>query len=74
MDTLFFDIIYRYHQYPFINTISSQIIDFERSNTHNLQTALIFEVAENENLQVCKEIYKRLISTTKKVLDILKGN
>uniref|UniRef100_U9U4A6 Uncharacterized protein n=1 Tax=Rhizophagus irregularis (strain DAOM 181602 / DAOM 197198 / MUCL 43194) TaxID=747089 RepID=U9U4A6_RHIID len=34
--------------------------------------ALIFEVAEDENLQVCKEIYKRLISTTEKVLDILK--
>ncbi|PKB98566.1 hypothetical protein RhiirA5_431162 [Rhizophagus irregularis] len=33
---------------------------------------LIFEVAEDENLQVCKEIYKRLISTTEKVLDILK--
>ncbi|CAG8736951.1 15050_t:CDS:2, partial [Rhizophagus irregularis] len=28
--------------------------------------SLIFEVAEDENLQVCKEIYKRLISTTEK--------
>ncbi|UZO01446.1 uncharacterized protein OCT59_012545 [Rhizophagus irregularis] len=64
--------VYRHHQYLFINTISSQIIDFERSNSHNLQTALIFEVAEDENLQVCKEIYERLINTTEKVLDILK--
>ncbi|GET64849.1 ATP-dependent DNA helicase PIF1 [Rhizophagus irregularis DAOM 181602=DAOM 197198] len=72
VDTLFFDMVYRHHQYLFINTISSQIIDFERSNSHNLQTALIFEVAEDENLQVCKEIYERLINTTEKVLDILK--
>ncbi|CAB4392902.1 unnamed protein product [Rhizophagus irregularis] len=67
VDTLFFDMVYRHHQYPFINTISSQIIDFERSNSHNLQTALIFEVAEDENLQVCKEIYERLFNTTEKI-------
>jgi hypothetical protein len=74
VDALFFDKVHRHHQYPFVNTTSSQIIDFKQLTSHTSLQISTFEVVEDENLQVCKEIYERLINVTEKVLDILKGN
>ena len=74
MDALFFDKVYRHHQYPFVDTISSQTINFRQLTSHILQTIPTFEDVEDEDLQVGKEIYERLINTTEKILEILKGN
>jgi len=38
------------------------------------QTLTFNEAIEDENLQNCKEIYERIIDTTEKVLEILKGS
>lgn len=73
VDASFFDEVHRSHQYPFIDTISFQI-NFEQPTSHTLQTISTLEVVEDENLQVCKEIYDRLIDSTEKILEILKGN
>ena len=74
MDALFFDEVYRYHQYPFVDTISSQTINFGQLTSHSLQIIPNFEDVEDEDLQVGKKIYERLINTTEKILEILKGN
>jgi len=74
VDPFFFDEVYRHHQYPFISTTPFQIINFKQFTSHTLQITPALEVVEEENLQVCKEIYERLIDTTEKVLEILKGN
>ena len=68
----FFDQIYRRCQYPFLGISLLPIGDFKIS-------AMRFEVSEGDNLlgdnlQDCEELYNRLIDTTERILEILKGN
>jgi hypothetical protein len=74
VNALFFDEVHRHHQYPFVDIISSQTINFGQLTSDSLQIIPTFEDVEDEDLQVGKEIYERLINTAEKILEILKGN
>jgi hypothetical protein len=69
----FFDEVHRHYQYPFLNMILIQIDNFKISITRS-EAFKDDDIFEDNDLQVCEELYDRLIDTTEKILEILKGN
>jgi hypothetical protein len=64
----FFDQVHRYRQYPLLDISSSPQINFRQ---HNLKITNL--VVEDEDSILYEEMFDRLINTTEKVLEILKG-
>ena len=65
----FFDQVYRHCQYPFLGILLLPIGDFKIS--------IISSEGDNlyeGDLQDCEELYNRLIVTTERILEVLKGN
>jgi len=72
VDIQFFDQVCRWHQYPFLG-ISMPMNNFKTSIIIS-ETFKDNDLFEDTDLQMCKEVYDRLINTTEKILEILKGN
>jgi hypothetical protein len=64
----FFDEVHRHHQYPFVDTSLSQVINFRQ---FTLQLSNI-ENVEDEDVEIYDEIYNRLIDSMERILEILK--
>ena len=73
VDIQFFDQVHRHHQCPFLS-ISPMSINNFRNSVITSETFKGNGSVESNDLQVCKELYERLINITEKILDILKGN
>ena len=66
----FFDQVYRRCQYPFLGISLLPIGDFKISIISSEGDNLY----EGDDLQDCEELYNRLIATTERILEVLKGN
>ena len=73
VDVQFFDQVCCHYQYPFVSISSTSINNFKIS----VITSEVFkgnDLFEDIDSQFCEELSERLINTTEKVLEILKGN
>jgi hypothetical protein len=71
VDIQFFDEVRRHHQYPFLSILSVSINNSRVSVTIPEGNN---SLENNNDSQLCEELYERLIDTTEKILEILKGN
>ena len=67
----FFNQIYQYHQYPFLENLLTYINNFESSQITK-KFDIIEVVEEEDNSQDCEELYNQFIDVIEKILEILK--
>ncbi len=67
----FFNQIYQYHQYPFLENLLTYINNFESSQITK-KFNIIEVIEEKDNSQDCEELYNQFINVIEKILEILK--